>query len=133
MFLPMQAVANARRRIYLLAPLNQVKKAHRISGIFERGWGGQCHLFFRLLICSVLRRQPLPQGFPLPFSKKRSGDEVAAQVYDFRRRYCNGWVLRDLHPPLVSGHTHEIASFKINNINHHNQRARNDCYKKCTD
>ena len=69
MFLPMQAVANARRRIYLLAPLNQ-------EGV---GGGGQCYLVCRLLNCSVLRRQPLPQGFLFPFAKKRSGNEVAAQ------------------------------------------------------
>lgn len=68
--------------------------------------------------------------FPRAFSSHLRRKEVGTRS---PRRNCNGWVLRDLHPPLASGHTHEMASFKINNINHHNQRAPNDCYKKCTD
>ena len=128
MFLPMQAVANARRRIYLLAPLNQVKKAHKISGIFERGWGGggSATSSSGFLIALFCAGDLFPRAFPSHFRRK----EVRTRL---PRRFCNGWVLRDLHPALVSGHTHEMASFKINNINHHNQRARNDCSKKCTD
>lgn len=124
----MQAVANARRRIYLLAPLNQVKKAHRNSAaeLFRGGGEGSATSSSGFLIALFCAGNLFPRAFSSHLRRKEVGTRSP-------RRNCSGWVLRDLHPPLVSGHTHEMASFKINNINHHNQRARNDCYKKCTD
>ena len=90
------------------------------------GGGGSATSSSGFLIALFCAGDLFPRAFPSHFRRK----EVRTRL---PRRFCNGWVLRDLHPALVSGHTHEMASFKINNINHHNQRARNDCSKKCTD
>ena len=85
MFSPMQAVANTRRRIHLLALLNQVKKAHRISAIFERGWGagGSATSSSGFLIALFCEGNLFPRAFPSHFRRK----EVRTRLPG---RFCNG-------------------------------------------
>lgn len=78
------------------------------SAEFLRGGGGagSATSSSGFLIALFCAGNLFPRAFPSHFRRKEVGTRLP-------RRFCNGWVLRDQHPPLVSGHTHEMASFII--------------------